>query len=305
MQEILSKRHYRRLFFTIVLVVLAFALLVRFLILPQYDPRLSLDFPAFLASLVDNLVVSIFITVLIGGFIFWVTPDIVRRSQLEIVEPRRISPLLKEASATSKFWIYKGACGRYTRAVTLPRLAEAARVESIGRDITVCILNPRNNRLCAEYATYRRSLGSGSNMSWSQLAVQKEVLATAVLIMKYQFSEPLLRIRLFFVDSFSAFRLDISDRYVIVTKEDKGASALKADVGTYFYDSYKDDVRLTERLATPLPYSPELEFTDVFTESSLLQTLEHARLVDEVMLRQLDVSSLLETVNKPVNPYSR
>jgi len=303
MQEILSKRHYRRPFFTTVLVVLAFALLVRFLVLPQYDPSLSLSFSAFLASLLDNLVVSIFITVLIGGFIFWITPDIVRRSQLEILEPKRISPLLKEAAATSKFWIYKGACGRYTRAVTLPLLADAARVEGIGRDITVCILDPRNHRLCAAYATYRKSLRSRTETLWSPLVVQEEVLATAVLILKYQFSEPLLRINLFFVNSFSAFRLDISDRYVIVTKEDIGASALKADAGTYFYDSYKDDVRLTERLATQLPYSPDLEFTSKFTESSLLETIKQSKLVDESMLQQLNISRLLETVNTPTSPY--
>lgn len=303
MQEILSKRHYRRPFFTIVLVVLAFALLVRFLVLPQYDPSLSLSFSAFLASLLDNLVVSIFITVLIGSFIFWITPDIVKRSQLEILEPKRISPLLKEAAATSKFWIYKGACGRYTRAVTLPLLADAARAEGIGRDITVCILDPRNHRLCAAYATYRKSLRSRTETSWSQLVVQEEVLATAVLILKYQFSEPLLRINLFFVNSFSAFRLDISDRHVIVTKEDVGASALKADAGTYFYDSYKDDVRLTERLATQLPYSPDLEFASKFTESSLIETIKQSKLVDESTLQQLNISRLLEAVNTPVSPY--
>lgn len=303
MQEILSRRHYRRLFFAIVLLVLAFALLVRFLVLPQYDPSLSLSFSAFLASLLDNLVVSTFITVLIGGFIFWITPDIVKRSQLEIVEPKQISPLLKEAAATSKFWIFKGASGRYTRAVTLPVLAEAARVEGIGRDITVCILNPKNDRLCAAYATYRRSLRSGSTTSWSQQVVQEEVLATAVLILKYQFSEPLLRIHLFFIDSFSAFRLDISDRYVIITKEDLGASALRADAGTYFYDSYKDDVRLTERLAIPLPYSAELEFGEMFTESSLLETIRYANLVDQATLQQINISRLLEKVNTPVSPY--
>jgi hypothetical protein len=303
MQEILSKRHYRRPFFTIVFVVLAFALLVRFLVLPQFDPSLSLSFSAFLASILDNLVVSTFITVLIGGFIFWITPDIVKRSQLEILEPKRISPLLKEAAATSKFWIYKGACGRYTRAVTLPLLADAARVEGIGRDITICILDPRNHRLCAAYATYRKSLRSRTEVSWSQAVVQEEVLATTVLILKYQFSEPLLRINLFFVNSFSAFRLDISDRYVIVTKEDASASALKADAGTYFYDSYKDDVRLTERLSMQLPYSPDLEFTSKFTDSSLLETIKQLKLVDESTIQQLNISRILEAVNTPVSPY--
>lgn len=304
MEEILSKKHYRRTFYTIVLLYLLLALSWRFFALPTFDTNLTLSAVGFVASLLDNLVVSLILAVFIGLFVFWLTPEIVRRSTIEVVEPRQINSLLKAATTSTRSWVYKGACGRYTRATTLPKLAEAARVEGIGRDITICILNPKNDALCAEYATYRRSLKSGkSGIPWTRQVVQEEVLATAVSALKYQFSEPLLRIRVFFVDSFSAFRLDISDQYVVVTKEEKEASALKADAGTYFYDSYKDDVRLTERQALQLKCCGKFEFDVKISKRLLQEVIKCADLVNDATLSELNLDRILESVNTPADPY--
>lgn len=284
--------------------MLVLALGTRFFALPAFNPLLSLSLTTFVASLLDNLVISLFLAVFIGVFVFWLTPEIVRRSTIEVLEPKQINPLLKAATSETKSWVYKGACGRYTRATTLPKLADAARVEGIGRDITICVLNPKNDALCAEYATYRRSLKSGmAGTPWTRQVVQEEVLATAITALQYQFSEPLLRIRVFFVDSFSAFRLDISDRYVVVTKEDKEASALKADAGTYFYDSYKDDVRLTERQAAELKCCGKLEFNGAISESVLREVIRCANLIDDAKLNELNVNRILECVNAPADPY--
>lgn len=304
MEQILSKRHYRRTFYIVVSLVLSLALVLRFYTLPWHDKSLIVTGSAFFASLLDNLVISLFLTVFIGAFFFWLTPEIVKRSAIEVIDPKQINRLLKDATSTTKSWVYKGACGRYTRATTLPKLADAARVEGFGRDITICVLNPKNDALCAEYATYRRSLKSGqSGTPWTREVVQEEIIATVVAALKYQFSEPLLRIRVFFVDSFSAFRLDISDRYVVVTKEDKGASALKADAGTYFYDSYKDDVRLTERQAIQLKCCGKLQFNGTVTETLLRDAIKCADLFDETKLPNLNLKRIAECVNAPADPY--
>lgn len=304
MDEIFSKQHYRKAFFLVVTLILVLALVTRFFVLPCFAPSQSLTGAALLGSLLDNLVISLFITVCLGGFVFWLTPAIVKRSAIEIIAPKQINPLLKSAVSATRLWIYKGACGRYTRATTFPKLAEAARIEGIGRDISVCILNPKNDALCAEYATYRRSLKSGSSgKPWSRQVVQQEVLATAVTALKFQYSEPLLRIRVFFVDHFSAFRLDISDQYVVVTKEDKEASALRADAGTYFYESYKDDVRLTERQSKEMSCSKPLEFIGPLDEAKLREAIGCADLFDEARLADLDMAELLAAINTPRDPY--
>jgi hypothetical protein len=304
MDEIFSKSHYRRTFFTIVVLVLALALVSRFFVLPYFVPAQTLTFAALIGSLLDNLVISLFLAVLLGGFVFWLTPKIVKRSAMEVLAPKQINPLLKSATTVTRAWTYKGACGRYTRATTIPKLAEAARIEGIGRDITVCLLNPKDEALCAAYATYRRSLKSaGSPNIWSRQVVQEEILATAVTALKFQVSEPLLRIRVFFTEQFSAFRLDISDQYVIVTKEDKEASALRADAGTYFYDSYKDDVRLTERQSKEMVCNRTLDFDGVVDEAKLRDALVCADLFDDAKLSALDVPRLLRCINHPTDPY--
>lgn len=304
MDTILSTQHHRKTFFGIVALVLLLALVTRFFVLPYFEPAQAFTAAALLGSLLDNLVVSLFVAVFLGGFVFWFTPSIVKRSAIEVIAPKQINPLLKVAATATRSWAYKGACGRYTRATTIPKLAEAARVEGIGRDITICILNPKNDALCAAYATYRRSLKSGnSGTPWSRQVVQEEVLATALTALKFQFSEPLLRIRVFFVDHFSAFRLDISDQFVVVTKEDKEASALRADAGTYFYDSYKDDVRLTERQSKEMTCCGTLEFGDQFDESKLREALKCADVFDEARLGELDVARLLASINAPSDPY--
>ncbi|WP_189372624.1 hypothetical protein [Vogesella alkaliphila] len=304
MDEIFSKKHYRRTFFWIVSLLLVLALVIRFFVLPHFSPDQALTGSALLGSLLDNFVVSLFLAVFLGGFVFWLTPAIVKRSEIEVIAPKQINPLLKSVATDTRVWIYKGTCGRYTRATTLPKLADAARIQGIGRDISICILNPKNEALCAAYATYRRSLKSAnSGTPWSRQVVQEEIVATAVAALKFQFSEPLLRIRVFFVDHFSAFRLDISDQCVIVTKEDKEASALRADAGTYFYDSYKDDVRLTERQSKEMTCCGKLEFGESVDEAKLREAIKCAEIFEENKLEDLNVTRLLSLINTPSDPY--
>ena len=304
MDEILSKKHYRHTFYTITLLLLALASALRFYAIPALDPTITFTTPSFLTSLLDNFITSLIITVFIGVFIFWLKPEILNRSAIEVIEPKQIGKLLKKATLDSKTWIYKGACGRYTRAETFPKLAEGARNEGIGRDISVYLLNPHNSTLCAAYATYRRSLKSGKRApQWTCQSVQEEIISTAISALKYQSTEPLLRIKLFFVDGFSAFRLDISDQYVIVTKEEPEAAAIRADSGTYFYDSYKDDVRLTERQATELKHCDKLEFNGEITEEKLKEALECSGFDKVVSQEALSFKKILNNINAPTNPY--
>jgi hypothetical protein len=304
MDEILSKQHYRRTFYGIVGLILSLSLVTRFFVLPYFAPTQTLTAAALIGSLLDNLVISLFLAVFLGVFVFWLTPGIIKRSVIEVIEPKQINPLLKVAVNGTRSWVYKGACGRYTRATTLPKLAEAARIEGIGRDISICVLNPKNEAVCTAYATYRRSLKSGnSGTPWTCQVVQEEIIATAVTALKYQFSEPLLRIRVFFVDHFSAFRLDIADNFVVVTKEDKEASALRADAGTYFYDSYKDDVRLTERQSKEMMCCGKLQFETSVDEAKLQEALLCAGVFEVSQLKRLNVPRVLMCINAPNDPY--
>ncbi|MEM8943989.1 MAG: hypothetical protein AAGD11_02315 [Planctomycetota bacterium] len=305
MNTILGKKHYRRSFYTIVILALVLAVVVRFLGLPYLDDQLSVGFLTFCAILLDGFVVSFIVTVFIGSYIFWLSPELVRESEMDVVEPKEIGPLLSQALTDTRKWVYKGACGRYTRATTLPRLAKAARHKGIGRDVRIVILDPADDQLCEAYATYRRSLKSANpNDPWTANRVKEEVLATIVTAFCFKHEEPLLTIDLFLINHFSAFRLDISDRYVVVTKEDKEAAGLRADANTYFYDSYVDDVRLSERQGKEVRFNEQVPAKGRIQTTELKKVIIDAELLPEAKLEELDLDLILNAVSNPKDPYS-
>ena len=304
MEALLKKAHNRRAFFTIIILVLTVTSLIRGFVIPIFEPTLVLTLSQFFAMFFEGLIVSLIVTVFIGGFIFWLTPDVVKNSTMEVIDPKEIGSLLGKATSTSNLWTYKGACGRYLRASVLPNLAIAAKNESIGRDIKILIMNPDNESLCQEYATYRRSLKSASEGEpWTAKRVRNEIVATVVAALYYRHAEPLLGINIYLVDNFSAFRFDISDNYVIVTKEDREASALRADSGTYFYKSYRDDVRLTERQSSKVRYSWRPDASGDLTTQIVTDILDSTKLVHEDKRSDIELDQVIEMVLKPKDPY--
>lgn len=307
MRDILEKEHYKGPFFITIILLFVTIILIRFFLIPIADPLLSLEWPELASSLLDKFATSLIVTIFIGSFIFWLTPKIVKKSKMEVLEPKEISKLLKNATQDSKSWIFKGSTGRYTRSTTLRLMAEAARNESIGRDLRLCLINPANTKLCEEYATYKRSLKSASKSNpWDIKRVQNEVIATIVSALITQHDEPLLRITIHLVDNFSSFRLDISDFYVVITKEDKEATALRADKGTYFFDSYKDEVRLIERQSKKITINENISYLDKekFTEQELKDYLLHINILSSTDIDKLDLKEISNLIKKPKSPYA-
>ncbi|USH04373.1 hypothetical protein K6Q96_21795 [Grimontia kaedaensis] len=306
MDNILSKKHYRRSFFTVVILVLVIAFILRFIGVPHFYPSAKVDLTKFLVSILDTLTVSLLITVFIGSFVFWLTPEIIKKSTMDIIEPKEINPLFKKAAADTKTWIIKGACGRYTRAVTIPSLAQSAKHEGIGRDIRIIMLDPAKIDTCEEYANYRRSLKSASTRGpWTKEKVQEEVIATVLTALQFKYKEPLLTINIHLASTFSAFRLDISDSYVIVTKEDKEAAGLRADAGTYFYNSYKDETRLVERQSKKVQFDRPVEVSRKTSEEDLKRLIIDVGLLCEKEVELVSLENILNFINDPREPYSK
>lgn len=304
METILKTRHYRLAFYSIVLLASVLLALLRFHTLPELAILNKSGGKEFLALLLEGLLVSLIVTTCIGSFIFWITPRTVANSVMEVVHPKDIGPLLKEATNISEFWIYKGACGRYTRSTTLPKMAAAAKNEGIGRDVSIIIIDPTLDMVCDEYATYRSSLKSANETApWTRNSVKEEIIGTAVSAALYARTEPLLGVTLHLMQSFSAFRLDISQGDVIVTKEEKTASALRAQSGTYFYKSYKDDVRLAKRQARAIDLSQSKLHTDELTPASIEKFATEVLNISKT--DQLDYTRIVELAKNPHSPYER
>lgn len=304
MEKILAKEHYRKPFFLTVGLLIILGLVVRYFVLPDFDPNLSLTFAEFIGMLLDGFIISLIITVALGTFLFWLTPKIMKKSVMDVIEPKEIGPLLKKAAIESRSWIFKGVSGRYSRSVTLPEMAREARLQSLGRDVSLYLLNPAIDSLCEEYSVYRNSLKSSNGKDWSQAKVRNEVIATVISAIVLNREQPLLGVKLFFVNHFSAFRLDISDQYVIVTKEDKEAAGLKADKESYFYASYKDDIRLLERQSVKVDVKSSPPSMRDINSSDIKTILCEMEVFSTEQIHALDYNKILELIQNPKNPYS-
>lgn len=248
LNEILEKRHIRNWFFIIVALLVVGFLEIRYGYLPTQDNSLATGWTILFANIIDGIIVSIIATIFIGVFLFLITPEVVRKSSISIVEPRALPELFEKAFFSSEIWWYKGGCGRYLRTKTLPMMAKWARKSSHSREIRVIIIDPANDELCEAHATYRRSTASGQSekTKWDAESVRNELYATIITTLIYQINEPLLRISLSLTCHFSTFRIDLSKEYVIITKEDRKAPALRCDSNTFFYQSYKDEIVLSQ-----------------------------------------------------------
>lgn len=252
MQEVLRAKYTRKVFLVCTSLSIIVLILISYLVIP--DNVTNPAWKKFLTDLCNGISFSLISTIFIGLFIYYFTPEIKSNPEIEIAEARQLSELFDEAFPTTKKWWYTGGCGRYFRTKTLPEMVKRARTDSHTREIKVIILDPQNNELCTAHAHYRSSTASAKLESeqWTTKKVQNELYATIVTTLIFQMKNNLLSVNLSLASRFSTFRLDLSDQYVIVTKEDRKAPAIKCSVTSYYYESYKAEILTIEKQSRPV-----------------------------------------------------
>lgn len=303
-QQILEKPHYRKTFYVILVLLLVVLILVRQFVLGPWIPDAA-SWRSLALRLVEGLLSSTIVTVFLGALLFLLTPPAVRLAQMRIVEPREIGRSLEQALLATTAWRYRGNCGRYLRAVTLPGIARSARKRSAAAEVYVLLLDPTALEACERYALYRGGVRSASSERldpWTREKVQRESLATVIAVLATQQAEPLLAIRLGLLASFSTFRLDLSDDRVLITKEDRLAPAVACDKGTFFYESYRDEIALvygqSRQVRSPKTFPPVAELDLVSARTILKEVgLDPTSLSDEV------IQSAIKSACAPRSPY--
>lgn len=307
MNEILRKKHTRNVFYTSMVLLILFAIVLRYRVLPYYYPDTASDFGGFYAFFLNGIVTSLLVTIIIGSFMYWIQPKAMSNAKIEIEDQNALKEMFEAAFSSSEIWYYKGGCGRYFRTTTLPELASSAREKSQSREILVVILDPMNNDLCEKHAIYRSGMASQQieKDKWNLSKVRAELFATIISTVVTQAQEPLLRLSISLCPHYSSFRIDLSDSYAVITKEDRNAPAIICHRGTYFYKSYKDEVILSLNQSNMLGKIKEAKFKlteiqaenvkDVLTELGL----EHPCL-DVQML-----SRIAKICREKDNPYAR
>ena len=256
MESILKNKQYRLMFYGLSFSVLLVLALVRFSLLPWWDPKLSGTAVKILAQLIDSLSSSLIVTILVGTFIFFATPPIVRLASIEPVDPRSISQLLSEASSTSAHWVLRGAMGRYTRAETLPSMLKAAKQSGVTRSIKLVLLDPDCSGSCTSYAAYRNGVASAKTSDpLTEQIVREHIITTILSAVHVQNTEPMMQIEVYLSPMWSTLRVDLSDSYAILTSEDPRDPGLRVDQGSHFYGTYSKELDFVIRQSRRLPHA--------------------------------------------------
>jgi hypothetical protein len=305
MDVVPQKPHHRRDFYIVSFLILTIVLLVRFCLVPELFGLRAPSIPDALNAVLDALFATGLATIAIASLVLWLTPPIMARSRIDVIEPREIGPQLAKARLGTREWWYRGGCGRYTRAVTIPYIATEARAQNMTKAVTIQILDPTVPSSCREYALYRNRLRSGKQGTpWTEQSVRLDLLGTIVSAYTWRAEEPLLNVEVGLHKTFSLLRIDLSSHLAVITKEDPLEPALKCDVGSFFYDSFLEDLRLTLQQARLLPKGP------IGTPRAELTAADVQRLLGELGLQfpevlvAQDLEDIIAKVKDARNPYA-
>ncbi len=294
--------HARRVFTFLVLAVGAVLLLSRYLLLPHLFHHSIPSGLVVLDSLLADLSVGVFASALLAWVLFWLIPARAKRAVIDIVPAHERGTELDRARVDTDSWWFSGSTGRYTIAVTLPDLAKRAKEASASKTLVLQVLDPANDVACRAYADYRASVRQG-DPSWTMERVKRELYATILSTYAWKREAPLLDITIALKSSASLLRFDQSSRVVIVTKEDPREPALRADHGTYFYNAFREEMRMSHTqgrtLPSDIPGVPRKELT-----RSSARALLVALNLDSGSVTDLELDAIVELVKRPENPYA-
>lgn len=176
--------------------------------------------------------------------------------KLEPIPPIIIGREIERSMEITDAWRYKGGCGTYLRSRTIKVNGENAIRLRHPRDIFIEIIDPLNIELCKAYSEYRTAVNRKSKDTlgnWGLKHVRIEAYATILAACYFQDQYELLDIKLALSKTMSLFRYDLSANCLLITLEDKGAPALQAMRGSFYYDEYLHELRRSFRQAKELP----------------------------------------------------
>lgn len=272
-------------------------LVINFYILPTVFDTVK---PTSLKTLTDvfNNLTTLLISSVFGIlFLYLITPKIMSKSEIVILEPRDLKNNLETMIKNTNSYSYLGHTARWTRAVTLPKLYEDALNNMITKEINITIIDPNNIKLL----NYFKSFGHGDRDKGNEIVNLKDLkkeLFTTILIGFFYNKKSFIKVHLYLSSRISLFRFDLSDKVVILTKSNPLDPALKVYNDTFFYDSYKEEIRISQE------QSQKLNFENVNIANNEISVHNCKKIMEQLNLNinELDNSDIEAIINEIKNP---
>lgn len=243
MKAILQHKSKRTKFLWIVGVILFIIFLIRVYVIPTHFPNSTNETLIYLKSVLDKISISLIVSLFLGWFLFKIeVPE--DESKFEIIEPKRIADYFDKGRINTSFWYFSGGLGRFTRNVTIPKIAELSQNNNSSKTIRMNIINPMDKELCTNYSDFKNSLKSAkeSKINWTSDFVKNQTYATIFKSIIYKSHFPMLEIDIYLKKVFNTTRIDQNESNCIVTKEDKRDLGLICTKDTFLYKTYKEEI---------------------------------------------------------------
>lgn len=229
-------------------------------------------------------------------------------SYIRVLHGTEVGHALEEARRATDRWVFKGGTGTYLRAVTLPECVQAARRKKHTIHIQVEIIDPANEKLCEDYAQFRRSLSDKPDAIgelWTVDRTRKEAYATILAACWYWQRFSFLTIEVGLSSLMTTFRWDMTPQRLIITQEDPQFPAMMLEPGRYYYEFYSRELMASIRQSRQVPIG-QLSRAMLADEPTVDET---RKLFDELGLSiprsftDRDVAEIVSKALQAKNPY--
>ncbi|MDH6227024.1 MULTISPECIES: hypothetical protein [Streptomyces] len=217
-----------------------------------------------------------------------------------------VGQALEQARRETTRWQFKGGTGTYLRAVTLPELLRATRLRRFRLTVAVEIIDPREERVCAQYAHFRQTFARRDAEPWTTDRTRKEAYATVLAAYYYRSRfRQTLDIGVHLSAAVPTLRFDLSDRCLVITQDDDRRENFLVDQGKPLYLYYETELLESRRHATPVDLSPEVPLSEEPTVDEVRNLFEELGMPLPVTYTDPDVAEIaVKALNAP-DPYGR
>lgn len=163
----------------------------------------------------------------------------VKEADLRQVPSAEINALLTAELGRTSGWWFRGGSGRWFRRTVLPALAE----RRVPQPVSIQILDPRDEHLCARYASYRSQQRDPADIRDNESdprAIQTDLLA-CILSARVHASHSRITEDIVLLRTYSPMRIDMGSSMLLATVASQTAPALMARQQSFFYRSIKDE----------------------------------------------------------------
>jgi hypothetical protein len=163
-------------------------------------------------------------------------------SEVQQIAPHQIKEGLEDLLRKSSGWSYRGGSGRWLRQATLPVMATKRQEGEI--QISIQLLDPRDEGLCVEYARFRAFHSDPTDSRPNEddpRTIQSDILASIYAAGWYSWNSR-VRPSVVLLRGFSPLRFDAGSAGLFVTIANRSQPALYASNGSWYYKSVTDEL---------------------------------------------------------------